>query len=73
MPTNDKTQLEDMEAFFAELQRVCPEMVGGLAITGDKRPPQLSSAELTAILRRLPDNAGEDAFLAAWYAAGSTT
>jgi hypothetical protein len=60
----------EMEAFFAELRRVCPESESGLAISGSKGPPRLSQAELTALLRTLPDRAGTEAFVAAWYAAG---
>ena len=66
----DDSSAQEMQAYFAELQRVCPELVEGLAISGDKLPPVRSRAELTAILRKLPDNAGADAFLKAWYAAG---
>lgn len=59
MDSAEKTRFADMEAYYAELQRVCPELVDGLAIKGNKLPPQLSRAELTAILRRLPDMQAE--------------
>ena len=70
MDDDENRSATEQEAYFAELQRVCPELADGLAISGDTLPPLLSQAELTAILRRLPDKAGGDAFLAAWYAAG---
>ena len=69
MDDDDASRAAELDAFFAELGRVCPEAVDGLAVRGSKQPPPMSRAELTAVLKTLPDNAGADAFLAAWYAA----
>jgi hypothetical protein len=64
--------VRDHEAFIAELNRVCPEAVSGLAIAGPP-PPMLSLRERVNLLRTLPDNAGIDAFMRAWYARGEAT
>jgi hypothetical protein len=64
--------LRDHEDFIAELNRVCPEAVSGLAIAGPP-PPMLSLRERVDLLRTLPDNAGVDAFMRAWYARGEPT
>jgi len=72
MDDDESGAAAEIESYFAELQRVCPELVEGLAISGDTPPPLLSRAQLTAILRALPDNAGGQAFVDAWYAAGTT-
>ena len=69
MDDDDASRAAELDAFFAELERVCPEAVDGLAVRGSKQPPPMSHAELTAVLKTLPDNAGADPFLAAWYAA----
>jgi hypothetical protein len=57
--------IADSRAFFAELERVCPEAANGLAVAGPL-PPMLSLRDRVQVLRALPDNAGVDAFLAAW-------
>jgi len=67
MPDKDPPATEDLAQFFAELERVCPEAVNGLAIEGEP-PPMLSLRERVALLRTLPDQAGVDAFMQAWYA-----
>jgi hypothetical protein len=63
------TLAHDFDAFIVELQRVCPDAVDGLAVSGPT-PPPLSLQERVALLRTLPDNAGAERFLAAWYALG---
>ncbi len=60
----------EFDEFLTELQRVCPDLVKGFAVAAHTPPPPLSWVELAALLRTLPDNAGEDVFLDAWYAAG---
>ncbi|HTL95576.1 MAG TPA: hypothetical protein VL157_08535 [Gemmatimonadaceae bacterium] len=57
--------IADSRGFFAELERVCPEAASGLAVAGPP-PPMLSLRDRVRVLRTLPDNAGVDAFLAAW-------
>lgn len=64
--------IRDHEDFIAELKRVCPEAVTGLAIAGPP-PPVLSLRQRVNLLRTLPNNAGVDAFLRAWYALGEAT
>jgi hypothetical protein len=68
MNAEDELLVRDMNEFFAELERVCPEAAEGLAIGGPS-PPQLTVRERIELLKTLPDNAGVDRFLAAWYAA----
>src|SRR5262249_44992412 len=53
--------------FLFELFRVCPEAADGLVFPGEQ-PPALSVRYRIEILRTLPDQAGVDAFLAAWNA-----
>ena len=68
-----KSDIErDIEEFEAQLVRVCPEAAEGLAVSGPP-PPPLSLREQIALLRSLPDNAGLDAFMTAWYAATPNT
>jgi hypothetical protein len=68
MSDDDEILVRDINEFFAELERVCPEAADGLAIGGPP-PPQLTVRERIELLKTLPDNAGVDRFLAAWYAA----
>ena len=65
------TEDPEFEEFMAELTRVCPEAIDGLAIGGPP-PPPLSQRQLIDLLRTLPDNAGLDGFLNAWYNAHAT-
>jgi hypothetical protein len=60
----------DFHAFIAELERVCPEAVDGLAYAG---PPLsiLTLRQRVDLLRQLPDDAGVEAFVAAWQATGT--
>jgi hypothetical protein len=69
MSEDEDRRVAEFEEFEAELERVCPEAVGGLVVRAPKPPACLSRAELIALLRTLPDNAGAEAFLDAWYAA----
>ena len=62
--------LAEYYELMAELERVCPEAANGLAISGSP-PPQLSRREQISLLRSLPDNAGVDAYMRAWYALSS--
>ena len=58
----------DSQELLAELERVCPEAVNGLAT--DRPPPEgLTPERALAVIRSLPDGAGVDAFLRALYAA----
>ena len=68
MPADLDPERDDILTFFAELERVCPEATNGLAIQGPP-PPMISVRERIALLRQLPNGAGVEAFLAAWYAA----
>jgi hypothetical protein len=64
----EEALVRDMNEFFAELERVCPEAANGLAINGPP-PPPLTVRERIELLKTLPDHAGVDRFLNAWYAA----
>ena len=61
----DSPDEEDFTTFIAELERVCPEAVTGLAVAGPPLPI-LSLRHRVEILRSLPDDAGVDALIAAW-------
>ena len=67
MNDEDEEIARDMNEFFAELERVCPEAATGLAIDGPP-PPPLTVRERIELLKTLPDKAGVDRFLDAWYA-----
>jgi uncharacterized protein YbbK (DUF523 family) len=55
----------ELNRFFAELERVCPEAASGLAVSRVP-PPMLSLRDRITILQTLSDNAGVEAFLVAW-------
>jgi len=59
--------LAEFKQFVAELERVCPEAAGGLAV-GGAPPPMLNRRDLIAILQTLPADADVHAFVAAWQA-----
>ena len=65
MADESDSLVADSKAFFAELERVCPQAANGLAVAGPP-PPMVSLRDRVQVLRTLPDNAGVDAFLAAW-------
>lgn len=67
--THDDELMAQFADFFAELTRVCPEAANGLAVSGEPLP-MLSLQQRIEILRALPDNAGVDAFVAAWRSFG---
>lgn len=62
--THDDELMAQFADFFAELTRVCPEAANGLAVS--EPLPMLSLQQRIDLLRALPDNAGVDAFVAAW-------
>jgi hypothetical protein len=64
--TDQPNQLAaDFSEFIRELERVCPEAAGGLAVAGTP-PPMLSLRDRVIVLRTLPNDAGVEAFLDAW-------
>ena len=60
---------QDWSEFMAEFRRVCPG-IDGVAVSGAP-PPSLTMREQVALLRSLPDNAGVERYLSAWYARGA--
>ena len=67
MTEEDDSLIRELNEFAAEVERVCPEAANGLAI-GGAPPPPLSRRQLISLLKQLPDNAGADRLMAAWYA-----
>lgn len=63
-------EAEQIRKFVAEIRRVCPEAVDGLATTGPP-PDGMTPGRAVAVLRTLPDRAGAEAFLEACYDAAS--
>ena len=70
MTEEDDSLLRELNEFDAEIERVCPEAANGLAV-GGAPPPPLSRRQLISLLKQLPDNAGADRFMAAWYGASA--
>jgi hypothetical protein len=71
MKDDDIRDMMDKHAFFAELERVCPEARDGVDVVGSVGPMSMSHAQLADILSTLPDNAGIDLFVRACRAATS--
>jgi len=58
--------LSHADAYIAEFHRVCPRVTADGFSSPSEPLPGLSLGHLTDILRALPDDAGLDAFYAAW-------
>jgi hypothetical protein len=57
------------DEFETEMRRVCPDAPAAQILDATAAPPPwISPPRLVALLRSLPDGAGHEAFMAAWYA-----